>query len=118
MSDILSSAAGPLMPVDPVSALVGTNARQLSAGMGARSVEQAAKDFESVLLYRMLEEMKRTIPDSGLLETGVSKQVEDIFWYHLAQEVASKGGLGLWSQFHGQLTASPGATETPAEPEP
>jgi len=58
--------------------------------------EQAAKDFESVLLNKLLDEMKNTIGDWGFDEDGVSKQVQGIFWLYLAQDIANQGGLGLW----------------------
>ena len=44
-----------------------------------------------------MEEMRRTIPKSGLLETGISRQIDGLFWFYLAQEVAQKGGIGLWN---------------------
>ena len=116
MNDIVS-ATGPLMPADPFAALLRGNAEKLTGPPGGTSVEKAAKDFESILLYRLLEEMKRTIPESGLLETGASKQVQDIFWYHLAQELAEQGGLGLWREIRGQL-AGPGEPAAAAVREP
>ena len=73
------------------------------------SAEQAARDFESVLLLRLMEEMRRTVPDSGLLSTGAGRQIEDIFWYYLAQDVAEGGGLGLWQQLLRQGIAGAGA---------
>ena len=79
---------------------------------------QAAKDFESVLLHRLLGEMRRTIPESGLLSNGISKQLEDIFWLYLAREMADKGGMGLWKELYrefGQLGGGAG-TESPAKP--
>jgi len=62
----------------------------------AVKAEKVAKDFEAILLHRLMEEMRRTIPKSGLLETGSSGQMESLFWFYLAQEVAEKGGIGLW----------------------
>ena len=103
----------PLMPSEPLSALLAARAGHAAHGRPAGGVQKAAKDFESMLLYRMLEEMKRTIPDSGLLETGISKQVQDIFWYYLAQELAGQGGLGLWKQLQHSFAASaPGQAPT------
>jgi len=68
------------------------------------SREQVAKDFESVLLYKLLEEMKNTIGDWGFDKDGVSTQVQGIFWLHLAHEIANKGGLGLWKGIYEFLT--------------
>jgi len=69
---------------------------------------QTAKDFEAVLLHKMLQEMANTVPDSPLLDEGAGRQVHDMFWYYLAQDLADKGGLGLWKQIAGK-TYAPGA---------
>jgi Rod binding domain-containing protein len=58
--------------------------------------EQAAKDFESLLLDKLLEAMKSTIEDGSFDTDGASKQVQDIFWLYLSQDIANKGGFGLW----------------------
>lgn len=68
--------------------------------------EQAAKDFEAVLLHKMLQTMANTVPDSPLLDEGAGKQVQDMFWYHLSQDLANKGGLGLWKQIARQTYAA------------
>jgi Rod binding domain-containing protein len=68
--------------------------------------EQAAKDFEAVLLHKMLQSMANTVPDSPLLDEGAGKQVQDMFWYHLSQDLANKGGLGLWKQIASQTYAA------------
>jgi Rod binding domain-containing protein len=69
-------------------------AKAAQSGQGAE-IEKAARDFESVLLHRLFEEMRRTIPESGLLESRVNEQVQGMFWMYMAQEVAAKGGIGL-----------------------
>jgi Rod binding domain-containing protein len=68
------------------------------------SREQIAKDFESLLLHKLLEEMKNTIGDWGFSKDGVSKQMQGIFWLQLAQDIADKGGLGLWKNIYEFLT--------------
>ena len=67
---------------------------------------QVAKDFESLFLGRLLEEMKKTIGDWGFEKDGASKQIQGIFWLYLARDVADKGGLGLWKQIHQLMTES------------
>ena len=66
--------------------------------------EQAAKDFESVLLGKLLDEMKNSIGDWGFEESGASKQIEGIFWLYLARHLADNGGLGLWKDIYQTLT--------------
>jgi Rod binding domain-containing protein len=68
---------------------------------------QAAKDFESVLLGKMMEEMHNTVQDSGLLEDSGSSQIQGMFWNFLAKDVADKGGVGLWKDLYDQWTRSP-----------
>ncbi len=91
----LQMPTGPILHGDPLGGAALLR-RITPAGADAVKAEKTAKDFESILLYRLIEEMRRTIPKSGLLETGASGQMESLFWFYLAQEVAEKGGVGLW----------------------
>ncbi len=87
---------GPVLPGDPLGGVVSAGRLAETGPRDAAGAEKAAKDFEAILLHRIVEEMRRTIPKSGLLETGTSGQMESLFWFYLAQEVAEKGGIGLW----------------------
>jgi Rod binding domain-containing protein len=78
--------------------------------------KQAAKDFESVFLSRLLDEMKNTVGDWGFEKDGVSQQVQGIFWLYLAQDIADKGGFGLWKDIHGFLTGSDRPNAAPQSP--
>jgi len=73
----------------------------------ARQAVKVAKDFESIFLQKILQEMKKTIPESGLTSDGVSGQVKDIFWFYLAEAIGKQGGLGLWKQVYRQMMAAP-----------
>ena len=66
--------------------------------------KQIAKDFESVLITKMLDEMKNTIGDWGFEKDGPSNQVQGIFWMFLSRDIANNGGLGLWKDIHQFLT--------------
>ena len=79
------------------------DAKGFNKNSSQEKICQAAKSFESALLAKVLEGMKNTIPQSGLLETPMSRQVQDLFWFYLTQDIAGKGGLGLWKQIAGQL---------------
>ena len=58
--------------------------------------------------------MERTIPKSGLLENGISEQVRGLFWYYLAQDMADKGGLGIWKQLYRHMKLAGQVSPTPA----
>jgi len=74
--------------------------------------KQTAKDFESVLLSRLLDEMKRTIGDWGFDEDGAAEQIQGIFWLGLSSQLANDGGLGLWKDIY-QFLTKPDQTNTP-----
>jgi flagellar protein FlgJ len=79
----------------------------------AKRLRQSVQDFEAILLYRLLQEMKQTIPESGLLGGGVTQQFQDVFWLYLAQDLAAKGGLGLCEDLVRQLAGSAGEAAGP-----
>ena len=66
--------------------------------------KQVAKDFESVLLDKLLDEMKNSITDWGLEKDAASKQTEGIFWLCLGRDIANNGGLGLWKDIYKYLS--------------
>lgn len=66
--------------------------------------KQVAKDFESVLLDKLLDEMKNSITDWGLEKDAASKQTQGIFWLYLGRDIANNGGLGLWKDIYQYLS--------------
>jgi Rod binding domain-containing protein len=86
----------PVLPPTPLQ----LDAQYQKLDMNRASNEQIAKDFESVLLYKVLDEMKNTIGDWGFEKDEISKQVQGIFWLNLADEIANNGGLGLWKDIY------------------
>ena len=68
--------------------------------------KQAARDFESVFIAKLLDEMKNTIGDWGFEKDAASRQTEGIFWLYLARDVADNGGLGMAKDIYGFLSDS------------
>jgi Rod binding domain-containing protein len=71
--------------------------------------EQIAKDFESILLSKLLDEMKNSVGDWGFEESAASEQIQGIFWLYLARHLANNGGLGMWKDIY-QTLPNPGQT--------
>jgi Rod binding domain-containing protein len=94
----------PVTPPDPLGKagsgeIAGATGKVRTAGVksaGAKKTEQMAKDFESVLLTKVLEEMQNTVSQFSTEEEPGSEQVKGMFTLFLARDVADKGGLGLW----------------------
>jgi Rod binding domain-containing protein len=74
--------------------------------------QQAAKDFEAVLIDRLLSQMKNTIGDWGFERDGISKQVDGIFWSNLARGISDQGGFGLWKDIYKFLSKADAAGTT------
>jgi len=72
-------------------------------GIPEQKKEQIAKDFESILLSRLLDEMKNSIGDWGFEESASSEQIQGIFWLYLARHLADNGGLGMWRDIYQTL---------------
>jgi len=107
----------PVLPGVVVDGLAAAQQALAGAKRRPEAIEQAAKDFESVLLHKLFDEVKRTIPESGLLGDGTSSQVHDIFWMYLAQALAERGGLGLWRQLKASFEALAAPADQPARVE-
>jgi len=93
-------------PVSPPTLLEQLDKSKLSVrspqdnSISEEKKKQVAKDFESVLLTKLLDEMKNSIVDWGLDKDAASKQIHGIFWLYLARDVANNGGLGLWKDIY------------------
>lgn len=74
--------------------------------------KQAAKDFESVFINKLLDEMKNTIGNWGFEKDGASRQIHGIFTLYLSRHIADNGGFGLWEDIYKFLTS---LTDTTAE---
>lgn len=79
-------------------------------GKSDEEKKQIAKDFESVFIGRLLEEMKNSVGEWGFEKDGASEQVDGIFWMYLARDIADRGGFGLWKDIY-KLLADSGRTK-------
>jgi len=66
--------------------------------------KQIAKDFESVLLNKLFDQMSKSVGNWGFEKDGASEQIQGIFWLYLARDIANNGGMGLWKDIYKSLT--------------
>ena len=66
------------------------------AGEDPEKLKDLAEQFEAIFIQQMYKEMRRTIPDNGLIERGnadeIYQQLQD---REAARITASQGGIGL-----------------------
>jgi Rod binding domain-containing protein len=90
----------PVLPPVPLEHLQPSEIKNVSE----EKRKQIAKDFESVLINKILDEMKNTIGSWGFEKDGPSEQVQGIFWLYLAREIGNNGGMGLWKDIYQFMT--------------
>lgn len=84
------------------------------ADMSDLKKKELAKDFESILLTRLFSEVKASISASSFDEDSGSDQIHGMFWSFLAEDVADKGGFGLWQDLYQQFKEMDGTDATGA----
>lgn len=68
-------------------------------------LEKACTELESLFIYTLLKEMRSTIPKSGFMSGGRSEEIyTSMMDIHLANEISSKGGIGISSLLIEQLS--------------
>jgi Rod binding domain-containing protein len=73
-------------------------------------LQQVARDFESVLLTKLFDQVQQAMGDLGLEEEDTAaKQVHGMFWYYLAKDGADKGGIGMWREIYERFQEMGGA---------
>lgn len=98
-----------LLPLSDISATFGFKRVEKlwdieNDGFSEEKKKQVAKNFESVLLNKLFDQMQNTIKDFDFDNDGASEQIQGLFWLYLAQDIADKGGFGLWKEIYRFLT--------------
>jgi len=82
-----------------------TQAPKKTSGRGdPRKLKETAQQFEAIFIQQMFKEMRKTIPDDGLIKRGnaddIYTQLQDA---EAAKEMARHGGIGLTDLMMQQL---------------
>lgn len=79
-----------------------------SAKTTPEQLKKVARDFEGVLIEKLMQEMQNTIPESELFSSAGMKQIQSMFWSFLSDQVAQNGGIGLAQNLYRDLCRSVG----------
>ncbi len=73
-----------------------TQAPKDPKGRDPEKLKEAAQQFEAIFIQQMFKEMRKTVPDDGLIQRGnaddVYSQLQDL---EAAKITAQQGGIGL-----------------------
>lgn len=87
-------------------------ANDMAPGSKKREAE-ALQQFEQLFLYQMLKEMRKTIPDYGVMDSSQQAYFDEMMDDFLAGEMAKSGQLGIAEQLADQIAArDKGATDS------
>jgi len=68
---------------------------------------QASRQFEAMMFQQMLSAMRKTIPSSGIIQTGFAEDVQSAMFDQAVAESASRqGSLGIANSIYQQLSHS------------
>lgn len=68
------------------------------------ALKKVCKEFESIFLAMMFKEMKKTVPDNGLIEASSGRKIfEDMHIDELSKEIANGDGLGIAEMLYQQF---------------
>jgi peptidoglycan hydrolase FlgJ len=69
-----------------------------------RTVREAAQEFESLFVAKLMESMRRTVPQGGLLGESSSLQIfREMLDQETARQIAKGGGFGIGEMLSHQL---------------
>lgn len=95
---------------DPTNGLTAGIARSRAGQNQARDVklEQAAQEFEAFFLSTLLKQMRKAIPQEGLLHSRGEEIFRDLMDDQVGQDIAKGRGFGLADTLYRQLSLEEG----------
>ena len=102
MSDVLGIST----LIAPSQPLISQTREPNGAENPETALDQACRDFESVFINYMLQQMRRTIPQDGLFNGGQAEQIyTSMLDNETAKSISNQRGLGLAALLRHQLSA-------------
>lgn len=72
---------------------------------GTDKLEQACKDFESLFVAQMMQQMRKTVPQEGLFNGGRAEKIyTEMLDSEMAKSISNQRGVGLAAMMYRQLS--------------
>ena len=96
-----------LTPIDPrttISASITEAEHKKSKTQKLESLRQSTREFEAIYINEMFKSMRKTIPEGGLVEKGMSEDIfKEMMDMEIARNASSGEGIGLGKAMYEQL---------------
>lgn len=90
------------LPVNP------PHAEKVGSGKVNQKLLNACQEFEAVFINQMLDAMRQTVPQKGLLDGGIAQGIyKDMLYQQYADKMAKTANLGLARLLYNQLSGRP-----------
>ena len=101
-SQILPAISSRMKPSKPEG--IAGRAEAAMTHKSGNDLESVAKDFESLIIQKMMESMRKTVTKSNLLESFSSDMYESMLDEELSKEIAKGPGIGIKDMMLKELT--------------
>lgn len=93
------------MEINTDSSILYNRMEKVEGSQDDEALKKACKEFESIFLSIVFKEMKKTVPEDGLIEKGIGTKIfEDMYTEELSKEIANKDeGLGIGKMLYNQF---------------
>ncbi len=69
-----------------------------------KDIEKVSRDFESIFLNKLLSEMRKTVPKSGLLDSFATDMFQSMMDEEMSKEMAKNKGMGMGEMVYKDLS--------------
>ena len=92
-------------PTSDIRPIQLKNIDQRADNTDEADLEKACKDFEAIILNKMMASMRKTVPEGGLFEKSYGEKIyQSMLDEELSKNIAHGKGMGLGQMLFEQLT--------------
>lgn len=83
-------------------------AEKATSGKVNSKLLNACQGFEAVFLKQMLDAMRKTVPQTGMLDGGIGQNIyKDMLYQQYAEKMSKTANFGLARLLYNQLSGQP-----------
>ena len=77
---------------------------EFGKGASQKEMEKVARDFESVVINKLFESMRKAIPKSDLLDSSAMDMYQTMMDQEMAKEMSKQKGMGMGEMVYNDLS--------------